>query len=276
LENNVDWESTLTEIVSFIRNIVNEARADGIVVGLSGGVDSSLVAALSARALGKERVLGVMLPMTFTPTKDIQDAHEVAKLLGIQTEYILIQPITECIVEALKVDGADLGLRIPLANICSRTRMVLLYYFANAHNYLVAGTGDRSELLIGYFTKYGDGGTDFLPIGHLYKSQVRRLAQRLGIPPSIAFKPSSPQLYPGHKATDEIPIDYDKLDDVERMLFDEKLSVRMVADKARVDLKIVEDVLRRYRASAHKRSCAPMIRVFQEPRRSNETITSGS
>ena len=260
LENTVDWDHTIREIVTFTKNAVNEARADGVVVGLSGGVDSSLVAALSVRALGKESVLGVMLPMAFTPTKDIQDAKEVARLLGIQTECIPIQPVTDCIVEALKVDSADLRLKIPLANICARTRMVVLYYFANAHNYLVAGTGDRSELLIGYFTKYGDGGADFLPIGHLYKTQVRKLAQRLGIPQSIAFKPSSPQLYPGHKATDEIPIDYEKLDHVERMLFEDELTVEEVSDKTHVNTRIVEDVVERYRASAHKRSHPSMVR----------------
>lgn len=263
LKNIVDWDPTIRETVDFIKRIVNEARADGVVVGLSGGVDSSLVAALSVRALGKQRVLGIMLPMTFTPANDIQDAKELARLLGIRTEYIPIGPITDSISEALKTDGADPSLRIPLGNICSRTRMIILYYFANARNYLVAGTGDRSELLIGYFTKYGDGGADLLPIGHLYKTQVRKLAQWLGIPPSMAFKPSSPQLYPGHKATDEIPIDYDELDDVERMLFDEKLSVQVAADKARVDLEIVKDVLRRYHASAHKRDCAPMVRRNQ-------------
>jgi len=253
-----DCDATAREIVAFIKRIVTEARADGVVVGLSGGVDSSLVAALSVRALGKERVLGALLPTDFTPHQDIQDAKDLAKLLRIRTEYVMIGPLTDCLVRALNVDTADPRVKIPLANISSRTRMVILYYFANIHNYLVAGTGDRSEELIGYFTKYGDGGADFLPISHLYKTQVRRLAEYLGIPSRIAYKPSSPQLYPGHKATDEIPIDYDKLDHIEKMLFDDKLSPQDVADRTQVNINVVKDVLRRYHASAHKR-CYPLM-----------------
>jgi len=259
---DLDWEATAGEIVTFVRRIVAEARADGVAVGLSGGVDSSLVATLSVRALGRENVLGVLMPTDFTPKQDIQDAKDLARLLGIRAEYVMIQPFLDCFITTLQVDKEDPHVKIPLANVCSRIRMVVLYYFANLHNYLVAGTGDRSEDLIGYFTKYGDGGVDLLPTSHLYKTQVRKLAEYLGVPSRIAYKPSSPQLYPGHKATDEIPIDYDELDYVERMLFDEKLSPEEVADKTRINIKVVEDVLRRYRASAHKRTYPPMVREW--------------
>jgi len=259
---NPDWDAIVEEIVSFIRTVVSEAGAKGVVVGLSGGVDSSLVAALAVKALGKEIVMGVLLPVDFTPAQDVQDAKDLAKLLGIRTEYVEIGPITESFVRALKLKSADSQARIPLANIVSRTRMAVLYYFANVHNCLVAGTGDRSEDLIGYFTKYGDGGADLLPICHLYKTQVRRLAEYLGVPPGMAFKPSSPQLYPGHKATDEIPIDYKKLDPIERMLFDDKLSPTGVAEKTQVDIKVILDVLERHRSSAHKRCYPPMLREW--------------
>jgi len=261
-EFDLDWAATAEEVVDFIRRIVDKARADGVVLGLSGGVDSSLVATLSVKALGKEKVLGVLMPTDFTPAEDIQDAKDLARLLGIQTKYVAIRPVMDSFIAALEMDNADPRVKIPLANIFSRIRMVVLYYFANLNNYLVAGTGDRSEDLIGYFTKYGDGGVDFLPTSHLYKTQVRKLAEYLGVPSRIAYKPSSPQLYPGHKATDEIPIDYDKLDHVERMLFDKKLSQREVAEKTQVKDKIVEDVLRRYRASAHKRTYPPMVREW--------------
>jgi NAD+ synthase len=259
---DLDWDTTVQEIVAFIRRIVTKAEAKGVVIGLSGGVDSSLVAALSVKALGKERVLGILLPTDFTPDQDIQDAMDLAKLFEIRTECIMITPITASFAKALKVEIDDSRVRIPLANIVSRTRMIILYHYANTRNYLVAGTGDRSEDLIGYFTKYGDGGADLLPICHLYKTQVRRLAEYLGIPSRMAFKPSSPQLYPGHKATDEIPIDYDKLDPVERMLFDEKLSSPEVAEKTQVDIKVILDVLKRHRSSAHKRCYPPMLREW--------------
>lgn len=261
-EFDLDWEATADEIVTFIKRTVTKAQADGVVVGLSGGVDSSLVATLSVKALGKEKVLGVLIPTDFTPTEDIQDATDLAKLLGIQTKYVMIKPIIDSFVTALHLDELDPNKKMTIANICSRIRMVILYYFANLHNYLVAGTGDRSEDLIGYFTKYGDGGVDFLPISHLYKIQVRKLAEFLGVPQKIAYKPSSPQLYLGHKATDEIPLDYDILDRVERMLFDEKLSPQDVADKTKVNVHVVEEVLRRYEASVHKRTYPPMVREW--------------
>ena len=147
-----------------------------------------------------------------------------------------------------------------MANLRSRIRMVVLYYFANLYDYLVAGTGDRSEDLIGYFTKYGDGGVDFLPISHLYKTQVRKLAEFLGVPKNIAYKPSSPQLYPGHRATDEIPLDYDRLDTVEKMLFDDKLDPVQVSAKSGVEIEVVKEVLRRYDLTGHKRVYPVMLR----------------
>jgi NAD+ synthase len=256
----LDFERTTNEIVEFIRKTVKDADAAGVVVGLSGGVDSSLVATLCVRALGENRVLGVIMPMVFTPVQDIDDAKELAGWLGIRTEIVNIQDISEAFSRELGIDQNDLKQRIPMANIRARIRMVTLYYYANLHNYLVAGTGDRSERLIGYFTKYGDGGVDFSPIGHLYKTQVRELARHLGIPDKIAYKPSSPQLYPGHKATDEIPIGYEELDPVLVGLFDRKLPPREVSQLTGVSLKVVEEVLRRFEGSKHKRTSPPMVR----------------
>lgn len=118
-ERKSDLEAMSEEIITFTRRIVVEAQAGGVVVGLSGGVDSSLVAALSAKALGKERVLGVLLPMEFTPAEDIQDAKDLARLLGIETEYSMIQPVVDSFAAALRVNTIDSRARIPLANICS-------------------------------------------------------------------------------------------------------------------------------------------------------------
>jgi NAD+ synthase len=114
------------------------------------------------------------------------------------------------------------GSKIAEANVKARARMMICYFFANSFNMPVAGTGDRSEDLIGYFTKHGDGGVNFLPIAHLYNTQVRALGAHLGLPERIVTKPSSPQLWPGHLATDEIPLGYEKLDLVLHLLFDLK------------------------------------------------------
>ena len=139
--------------------------------------------------------------------------------------------------------------------------MTLLYYHANTFNYLVAGTGDRSEELIGYFTKYGDRGVDFLPISHLYKTQVRALARHLEIPPAITEKPSSPQLYPGHLATDELPLDYNQLDPVLVGLIDLHLSPNAVSAQLHIPEPIIQEIHRRYLRSTHKRTYPPMFSI---------------
>ena len=248
-----DAEEVLNEILAFIRKVVSEAKASGVVVGLSGGVDSSLTVALCVRALGEDRVLGILMPTSFTPKEDVEDAYELAKMLKIRTRRVDIDGICDAFLKAMGVSEDDPSMKMPLANLRARIRMAILYFYANAYNMLVAGTGDLSELLIGFFTKYGDGAADFLPIVHLYKTQVRRLAKYLGIPERIAFKPSSPQLYPGHKLLDEVPLDYDQLDPVLVGLFECKLSPEEVSEKTKVPLEIVVDIMSRYEKNRHKR-----------------------
>jgi NAD+ synthase len=250
----VDYEKALDEILRFIEKTVADAGALGVVVGLSGGVDSTLTAALCTRALGKEKVLGVLMPTSFTPNLDIDDAVELAKLLGIRTERADIEGIINSFKKILNLKEDPSANKIPLANIRARVRAAVLYYFANADHLLVAGTGDRSESLIGFFTKHGDGAADFFPISHLYKTQVRELAKFLGLPERMAMKPSSPQLYPGHKLSDEVPLDYDKLDPVLVGLFDLEMPPEMVSQKTKVPLDVVNEIIRRHKKSEHKRN----------------------
>ena len=140
--------------------------------------------------------------------------------------------------------------------------MSSLYFVANLRNLLVAGTGDRSEDLIGYFTKYGDGGVDFLPIAHLYKSQVKQLGRYLGIPDRIVDKPSSPNLWDGHKATDEIPLDYDALDRVLVCLFDLHVPPEEVGRGLGIEDAKIREILSRHRSSEHKRTYPAMVRSW--------------
>ncbi|HIE18436.1 TPA: NAD+ synthase [Candidatus Bathyarchaeota archaeon] len=255
----LDFEKTINEIIDFIRRVLDEAKASGVVVGLSGGVDSSLTAALCVRALGAKKVLGILMPTSFTPKEDIKDAYELAEMLKIKTIRVDIDGIFEAFLKAIGISEDDSEMKMPLANLRARIRMMILYFYANAHNMLVAGTGDLSELLIGFFTKHGDGAADFLPIVHLYKTQVRKIAKYLGIPDRIAFKPSSPQLYPGHKLLDEVPIDYDKLDPVLVGLFKYELPPEEVSRKTEVPLEIVLDVKSRYEKTKHKRELPSRI-----------------
>jgi len=255
----LDYEKTVDEIVNFIRKIVDEANASGVVVGLSGGVDSSVTAELCVRALGSNKVLGILMPTSFTPKADIEDAYEMAEMLKIKTVRVNIDQIFGGFLKAIGISEDSPGMKMPLANLRARIRMTILYLYANAYNMLVAGTGDLSEILIGFFTKYGDGASDFLPIAHLYKTQVRRLAKYLGIPDRIAFKPSSPQLYPGHKLLDEVPIDYDELDPVLVGLFKYKLPPEEVSVKTQVPIEIIMDIKSRYEKTRHKRELPKRI-----------------
>ena len=254
-----DLERTSDEIQKFIKEVVQSANASGVVLGLSGGVDSTLTAALCTRALGRDKVLGLMMPTSFTPERDNKDAAELAEMLGIRAKKVNIDSICDAFVEALGIRADDAQARIPLANIRARIRMIIPYFYANTNNYLVAGTGDRSETLIGYFTKYGDGGADFFPIRHLYKTQARELAKHLGIPQRMADKPSNPQLYPGHKLSDELPLDYDKLDLVLVGLFDYRMSPEEVSEATNVPLDVVMEVSRRHKRTEHKRESSPAI-----------------
>ncbi|HEV2138741.1 MAG TPA: NAD+ synthase [Nitrososphaerales archaeon] len=251
----IDSPKETKRIIAFIKKIVADASAGGVVVGLSGGVDSSVVGALCVRALGKERVHAGIMPSDFTPNQDIEDAKALAESWQIRSSTVQISSL----VRSLGSSVGIVGTKVAKANAGARIRMAILYYYANSLGYLVAGTGDRSESLLGYFTKWGDGGSDFMPIAHLYKTQVRELGAYLRLPKGVVEKPASPQLWAGQKATDEIPADYDKLDIVLHSLFDSKAPKAMAAKAAGVPLRVVDEVLEMHNRSAHKRVLPPSL-----------------
>jgi NAD+ synthase len=255
----IDLKKTTEKILDFISKIVGTSKDSGVVIGLSGGVDSSLTAVLCVKALGKDKVLGILMPTSFTPREDIEDASELAENLGIRTKIVEIDHVYKTLITTLKVNEGDKKMRMPMANLLARIRMMVLYFYANVNNYLVAGTSDRSEALIGYFTKYGDGGADFLPICHLLKTNVRKLASFLNIPERIVLKPSSPQLYPGHKLSDELPLNYDLMDSILVGLFDQNLTPKKVFEINNVKIGDVLDIMARHKKTRHKRALPPMI-----------------
>jgi NAD+ synthase len=259
LDLALDYYRVEKEILDFITRTVAGAKAKGVVLGLSGGIDSSVVGALCVAALGRSKVVGVLMPVSHTPKEDMADARRLCEGWGIKSYEVGIDPIFRSVSAATGLRGLD---RVAQANAKARARMVVLYIFANHFGLLVAGTGDRSEDLLGYFTKFGDGGADFLPIAHLYKTQVRALGARLGIPEAIVKKRSSPQLWPGHLATDELPLDYDKLDLVLHFLFDAGMPPEGAAAAAGVDPALVQEVVRMHDLSAHKRAYPPMVRPW--------------
>lgn len=201
----MEHEKIIKKIEEFIREKVG--GMDGVVLGISGGIDSTVVAWLAARALGKDKVFGVLMPYG---TQDTRDAMKVVNLLGIQHQVINIKPFVDAIAkEALFFDD-----KIALGNLMARLRMSLLYGAANSMGRLVIGTGNKSELEIGYFTKYGDGGVDFEPIGGLYKTEVWQIAEYLGVPTHLIVKEPSAGLYDGQTDEEEIGFGYRIIDKI--------------------------------------------------------------
>lgn len=193
-------------IVNFLRSEVKDKK---VVFGLSGGIDSSTVAALLANTFEKEKILALIMPEK-VHTEDIEDALLIANEYNLDYKIIEIAEIVDCFLNKL---GRGKSL-VAEGNLKARIRMTILYYFANIERRLVIGCGDRSELAIGYFTKYGDGGVDLLPIGGLYKTQVKLLAEFMKVPRKIIEKESTPGLWRGQTAKEELGMDYDEIDEI--------------------------------------------------------------
>lgn len=221
------------------------------IIGVSGGVDSAVTAFLTVRALGPEKVYCYVLPSNATPKEDIEDALEVIKRLKLPKDHWEIIHI-ENIVKSFEEVLGKLT-RIERGNMMARIRMIILHQRAYRHNGLVIGTGDKSELLIGYYTKYGDGGVDILPIGGLYKTHVRQLAYYLGVPERIAKKPSSPRLWPGQTAEGELGVGYDIIDPILYYRFEEWLPEEEIARKLNISENVVRNILERVKRTQHKR-----------------------
>jgi NAD+ synthase len=207
----MDNKELADKLVEWIREKVTSAGSRGVVLGMSGGVDSAVLAVLCRRAF-PGNMLGVIMPC-YSCAEDEAHARDVATRFSIPTETVVIDPIYDAFFRALpKIDTRPDVKQVAEANLKARLRMCTLYYFANELGYLVAGSGNRSELAVGYFTKYGDGGVDILPLGRLVKSHVRELARFLDIPQPIIDKPPSAGLWEGQTDEDELGFGYAELD----------------------------------------------------------------
>lgn len=244
------------KLVRWIQERVSEARASGVVFGLSGGIDSAVVGALCHKAFPRDS-LALILPCQ-SLGEDIEDARMVAAHFGLTAVEVNLDRGYEALKGELeaKMEGlpADLARRIPgpgqpsrvkaQANLKPRLRMVALYFFANMLNYLVVGTGNKSEITVGYFTKYGDGGVDILPLGNLVKREVRELARYLGVPGKIIEKPPTAGLWRGQTDEGEMGLTYEELDGF------------ITTNEARSEVR--EKILKMASASRHKRELPPI------------------
>ena len=244
---SLNYEEIVHQITKFISEQVKSRKKNGVVIGLSGGLDSSVCLVLASKALGKNRIFGLIMPERGqTPQKDIDNAYDLAHKLGIKYKEIHFERAKKILLGNLPND------RLSAGNLSARLRMSLLYHYAGKSNLLVLGTSDKSELMIGYFTKFGDGGADILPLGGLYKSQVKLLGKKLGLAEQIINQPSSPRFWKGHVAEKELGLTYHEIDTILRHYVDNDLASCNLSKKKK---KLVTDMVRK---SRHKRELIPV------------------
>jgi NAD+ synthase len=236
-----------TVISWFLRHHVTESGIEGVVVGMSGGLDSSVVAKLAVDGLGPDKVTAVLMPEASTPDECMEDAEAMADEWGVEVLSVNILEAVEVFGEMMACDTRE-----DLGNVKSRLRMMTLYHIARLRGLLVLGTGNKSELLTGYFTKWGDGASDLCPVGDLYKSQVKVLAGKIGIPEKVIDRVPSGNLWDGQTDEDELGIDYGTLD---RILLGIELGMgdQDIVKSAEVTTEQVNHVRKLVKGSVHKR-----------------------
>lgn len=226
----------IDNITSFLQREIGSRNA---VVGVSGGIDSALTLMLVARTFPEERIKAFFLPDGNTPESDYRDVDDLAKASGVHIGTINIQPMVDAFRTTLKVEGRE-----ALGNIKSRTRMISLYYQSNTNNGMVVGTTNRSEYIVGYYTKFGDGACDIEPIMHLLKRDVREMAHALNVPESIMNKKPSAGLWASQTDESELGMTYDELDQAIVEIFDHGSEEKN---------PVYDRVRELYRNSSHKR-----------------------
>lgn len=242
-----DFGSIQEKIGTFLVDEIRQRRVQGVIFGLSGGIDSAVIAMICERFV-KDKSLALIMPdANITPESDTDDALKIVDGLHMEYKLVDIGFVHKEYSKYLEPNPLAFG------NLGARIRSNLLYYYANARNYLVLGSADRSEFLIGYFTKYGDGAADLLPIVSLYKTQVREFAKFLGVPVNIISKPSGPRLWEGHIAENEIGLTYEEIDSILYCIVDKNLSIEETAKLTAIPISNVDKIYQMHKRSEHKR-----------------------
>ncbi|RMW39678.1 MAG: NAD+ synthase [Nitrosopumilus sp.] len=244
---NQDYPSITTTIENFLEEQMEKNHSEGLILGLSGGIDSAVLAYICKRKFPDKTIAIVMPDTAITPKTETEDALKMVSLTGIQYKLIDINPIVNEYSMYLEPNERAKG------NLRARVRTNILYYYANAKNYLVLGSSDKSEYLIGYFTKFGDGASDITPIISLYKLQVREIAKYLGVPENVITKKSSPHLWKDHEAENELGASYEEVDSILYCLFEKKISVEETQKLTGIEISTIEKIQELKKNSEHKR-----------------------
>ena len=244
---NQDYIEITKKIQTGLVQKCNDNNKDGVIIGLSGGIDSAVLAYLCANSIKAKTLALVMPDSKISPNDETEDAIKIVDALELNYKLLDINSIHKEYYNVLEPNDLSLG------NLRARIRKNILYYYANSKNLLVLGSSDKSEFNIGYFTKFGDGAADLLPIVSLYKTQIRQIAKELGLPNNIITKKSSPNLWPNHVAESEIGATYDEIDCILYCIIDKKLSVDETVSQTKIESETVEKIYQLYKKSEHKR-----------------------
>jgi NAD+ synthase len=253
IDLTIDPKEVSTVIKDFIKTYVENSGCKGVVIGLSGGVDSAVTAILCQETLGKNKTNCLFLPDETTPKNDSEYLELLLKKFNLSCEKIDISDV----VKQIKKNCIFKPDKYALANVKARVRMVLLFEYANMTANLVCGTSNKSELLVGYFTKYGDGGVDIFPIGDLYKTQVWKLAKFLKIPKEIISKSPTAGLWHGQFDEKELKLSYDKIDQILTGL-EQKIDLNDIVKLVDVKFSDVKRIKNMRVETQHKRR-SPLI-----------------
>jgi NAD+ synthase len=255
----VDAQQTVEVITGFIASQLEQTGFSRLVVGLSGGVDSSTVAYLAVRAAGADNVLGLLMPYRTSSPESQTDAAAVVEALGCRSERVDISPMVDPMLELIGPSD-DPALRVRRGNVMARQRMIVLYDRSAGFDALVCGTSNKTEALLGYGTLFGDMAAAIQPIGDLYKSQLRAVATCLGVPPQIVAKPPSADLWPGQTDEGELGASYDDLDRILFALVDRRWTVDRCV-RAGLEPRLVQRVADAVARMEFKRQLPPVAKV---------------